>query len=273
MQNQDKRLKTLNFELWLLVFSFQLLIIVGIYGCSVVEFVTPEGPPSGEQIAASYRQTKLRTSSSADVLATIYLPEYELLSQSESVIASAGQKKKGYKSWLNMVAFDEDELTATRKYLFVVDEKPKTLLIGPRAYFSLDCEMVLESEVLDEPYANENARRIAVLRQVLENVRMDVGEVSSDNKTIVVCGAMTNQALETVLIKLDSSPALAVRISEPAGLGFEHTSFDKGKIRMVVTDTDNIVTLKVRLGSHVKKWKVSFEEDIDVSKNKGAEER
>ncbi len=218
-----------------------------------MDFLTPEGPPSEKQLLDAYYRTNLKESSSADVLGMIYMPEYGLLSQSKSVVASQGQKKKGHKLWFNMVAFDENDLRAKRKYFFVVDEKPK-VLSEPWAGLKFDCEMVLEREVLDEPYANENARRIAILNQVLENVRADIEEVGPDNNKLNVCGMLINQALMAVLSKLDSpagSPALAVKLSEPGGLEFSHMSFDKGKIRMVVAD--DIVTVKIRLGSFRKK--------------------
>ncbi len=65
--------------------------------CAVVEFVIPEGPPSNQQLINNYEKVVLQTSNAADVLVTVNLPEYELLSQSKSVIASAGEKKKGNK--------------------------------------------------------------------------------------------------------------------------------------------------------------------------------
>lgn len=253
MQNQNLKLKILNFELWFLIFSFQLLVIFGLCGCAlkVVEFLTPEGAPSDTEIAESYSQTELKISTSADVLTTIHKPDYELLSQSKSVIASFGQKKKGHKIWLNMVAFDENELTAMRKYFFVIDEKPKSLLmlIRPRRKLVFDCEMVLQADVLDKPYANENARRIAILKRVLENSRKDIKEVGPDNKMIVVCGMLINQSLEASLVELDSSPVLASGLSEPAGVEFSHMTLDKGKIQMVVAD--NIVSIKIRVDSLV----------------------
>ena len=230
-----------------------LACCLGLCGCAVVEFVMPEGPPKQEKLLASYSQTVLKESSSADVLSMIHMPEYELLSQSKSVIASQGQKKKGHKLWFNMVAFDENELTAKRKYFFVVDEKAK-VLFEPWAGLRFDCEMVLEKEVLNTPFANENARRIAILKQVQESVRADIKEVGSDNNKLDVCGMLVNQALEAVLAKLDSpagSPALAVKLSELEGLKFSHMSFGKGKIQMVVVD--DIVRVKTRLGSSVKK--------------------
>ena len=252
MQNQNLKLKISNFELWFLIFSFQLLVIFGLCGCAVRDFLMPERPPYDAEIAQSYSQTELKISTSADVLTTIHNPEYELLSQSRSVVASVGQKKKGRKIWLNMVAFDENELTAMRKYFFVIDEKPKSwlMLIRPRRKLMFDSEMVLQADVLDKPYANENARRIAILKRVLENSRKDIKEVGPDNKMIVVCGMLINQSLEASLVELDSSPVLASRLSEPSGVEFSHMTLDKGKIQMVVAD--DIVSIKIRVDSLVQ---------------------
>ena len=125
MKNQKLKAKNSNLKCQLLVFNFQLLVIFALCGCAVRDFLMPERPPYDAEIAQSYSQTELKISTSADVLATIHKPEYELLSQSRSVIASVGQKKKGREIWLNMVAFDENELTARRKYFFIVDEQSK----------------------------------------------------------------------------------------------------------------------------------------------------
>jgi len=227
-----------------------LLCCLGLCGCRVIEYVTPEGPPHNKQISEGYYRIELKRSSAADVLTEIYMPEYELLSQSKSVVASSGEKKKGYKRWFNMAAFDEDYSRATRKYLFIEDEKPKVLSMEPREGFSFDCEMVLESKILDTPYSNENARRIAILKQVQKNVRKDISEVSTDNQVYVTSGAMINQALETILVELNKSPALAARLSDSSGVEFSHTSYNKGRIQMVIND--NVVTVKMRLGTFVR---------------------
>ena len=238
-------------------FAFNLLLfalVCGLCGCVVRDtavFLTPEWPPYDDEVGRVYYQTKLKESTSADVLSQIHIPKQELLSQSKSVVASYGQKKKGYKRWFKMVAFDEDQLTAQRKYLFIEDERPKVLFVEPWEELAFDCEQVLTPEVLGKPYANENARRIEILRWMLKSFRKDVDEVSEDNKELEVCGALVNQAIETVLVKLDSVPAQAIRLNEKRGIKFEHINFDKGRIQMVIKD--DIAIVKIRLGSHVKK--------------------
>ena len=158
--------------------------------------------------------------------------------------------------WFNMVTFDENELIATRKYVFISNERPKQLFVEPWEGVDFGCQMVLPKDILDEPYANENARRIAILKKVETDTRKDTGEVGTDNAMLSLCGMMAGQGMGSLLTKLDSSPAFASRLSEPNGLEFEHTSFDKGRLRMVI-DND-VVTVKMRLGSFEKRGKAQF---------------
>ncbi|MHC4737723.1 MAG: rubredoxin, partial [Planctomycetota bacterium] len=104
---------------------------------------------------------------------------------------------------------------------------------------------------LDKPYSNENARRIEILRQVQEYAHSDIEELSADNKIISVSGMLINQGLETALVKLDVSPALAIKLDQKDAVDFDHLSFTKGKIQMVVED--DVVRVKMRLGSFIKK--------------------
>jgi len=247
MRRNVKNPKRLEGKLCLLIF----VSVLCLYGCGVVDYFTPEGPPYDEELYENYDQTTLKVSNSSEVLAAIHRPEYELLSQSESVVASFGQKKKGHKKWFNMVAFDENKLTASRKYLFIVDDRPN-LLEQPKKSLRFDCEVVVGSEVLNKPYGSENAKRIAILKEVLANVRKDVDEVSQDNKMLGICGMMINQALRAALVELDQSPVLASKLSEPGGVDFSHINLGKGKIGMVTAG--DVVMVKMRLGRAVRKF-------------------
>ena len=278
MKAAKKSKKTKGETRNILVVAFYCLAFICCFFCgcdrdlvNATKFhVLPEGVPSYEQITACYTQTRLKTSTSADVLSviraeSINFSEFGLLSQSKSVIALSGQKKDGYKIWFSMVAFDERagkdseesssspdyDLTAKRKYMFIVDERPRFMLVTPWEALKFDCEMVLGAEVLDEPYANENARRIAILRHVQTNARKDMDQVRSDNNALDVSGGLVNQAFEAALAKLDSSPVLATRLDSPDYFEFEHNSFDKGKIKM--TFAGDVVTIKIRLGSLAKR--------------------
>ncbi len=226
-------------------------------GCSYFDYFKPEKPPYDVELFHSYRQVELNKSTSADVLGIIHRADYELLSQSKSVIVSTGQQKEGYKTWFDMVAFDENELTAKRKYFFEIDEKPKVLGKSPKEGLRFDCDVVLPAKVLNEPYANENAKRIAILKQILEDFRKDIADVRQDSKALAAAGMLTDQAITSVLTTLNSSPALATRLSEPAGVVFSHIALDKGKIQMVVVDT--IARVKIRLGSF---WDLRLAGDV-----------
>lgn len=252
MSNQELKDKNLNLKSHVVLFGLQCLIILGLSGCATVEyvagFIRSEPEPHNEQIYGGYDAITLKESSSADVL-TMYAPEFELLSQSRSVLASQGQTKKGYKNWLSMVTFDEKNLLAKRKYLLLTDEKPK-VIAWMRANLSFDCQMALEYDIFEEPYASENAKRVAVLKRVLENSREDIKQISSDNKMSEACGALINQALEAVIVTLDSSPALAAKLSEPTGMEFSHMTFNKGKAGMLIDN--NIVAVRIRAGTLTK---------------------
>jgi hypothetical protein len=229
-------------------------------GCAVGEFFVPRGGPSNEQIYAVYRQTQLKVSTSADVLAAFGHPDNELLSQSKSIIATAGEKSKGYKRWFNMVAFDEDALKAIRKYVFISDERPKQLFVEPWEGVYFDCKIVLPKEVLDEPYANESARRIAILKEVEKDLRKDTKEIGADNKEVETCGLAAAQGIDTLLVILNESPVQAERLSGPEGIEFEEASYGKGRLKMTIEN--DVVSVELRLGSFAKKLKVSLVREV-----------
>lgn len=241
-----------NAKLLLLLCVMLAFTLSGCWLVDVKDFLTPEGPPEDQEIAMVYYLTELRRSTAADVLPLIYMPEHSLLSQSTSVLAAQGEKKKGYKLWFTLVSFDENDLLAKRKYLMIADEKPKVFLTQPWAGLRFDCRLVLEGDILDEPYADENARRIAMLKFARQAMHDDIAEVKADNKAFEISGAMVNQSLEAVLNVFDQSPALAKKLSDEKGLDFEHHSFDKGKIGM--TSDERTMTIRMRLGSFAKKW-------------------
>lgn len=194
-----------------------------------------------------YYMTTLKFSSSADVLAHIQKEDSEFLSQSESVVASWGQKWSDAALWFNMVAFDEDELTAVRKYAFLGNEKAKGFYIVPAQSLRFDAQIVIDRAVLDEPYANENERRIAVLQNVLDVFSEDVNQLTFDSQTLMSASMMAKRALNTILVKLSQSPALAVTLPDLTGLDFRYPNLGKGRARMIINQ--DIVKLKIKVGT------------------------
>jgi len=248
-----------------LIFGSPLLFILCWFlcGCS--------GPERAayERLFANYEKTKLKTTGSLDVLGMIRTPQYQvdtgsgvtyLVSQSDTVVASLGQGEKGYRTWFTLVAFDEHTMIARRKYFYLVDEmagsaasQPIRLLTGPERGLRFDCQMVLQTEVLAKPYENEQARQIAILKQVAENLRRDIDELtgqrgapSQGSQILTVSGMVMNQIFESVLLELTKSAVPTQELMDKSGYQFNHINFDKGRIRLTLQD--DIATVKIGLG-------------------------
>lgn len=194
----------------------------------------------------NYDKILVNQSSTASVLAAIGGLGDEMLSQSRTVVASQGQRSWGNVFWVSIVAFDENELVAKRKYLILVDQTLRSVFLERRTGMLLQSQMALDAEILAQPFANDNARRIEIVRQLSAKLSKDKVEVAADNEVIDTAAIMVNQALSAVLVKLDASPALALKLSEPAGLEFEHISLGRGRARMGLSD--NIAALNINIG-------------------------
>jgi hypothetical protein len=201
-----------------------------------------------EDVFSRYYSTTLKTSTSADVLSTIQNTDDELLSQSESVVAAWGKqgkpKDKIRTHWFNMVVFDEDAMTAARKYGFILEETNKGLNRTPKPALRFDGEMVLEKSVLDEAYASNNAKMIAILEVVNDQFRDDALELIHDSATLRSSSIMVQQAIKQVLIRLMSSPAEAAYLPRLEGMAFDHTTLGKSRIRMLIEE--DIVKVKIK---------------------------
>jgi hypothetical protein len=243
------------------VFLFGIFLV----GCSNESSGRRQLVFSHEELCKPYHQITLKKSLTLDALPAIrrsqskassLLAEIETVSHSDRVVASFGQSRDGYSTWFNMVTFHEYQLNVIRKYFFAGADGAGNLLRRSKRGLLFDCEMLLDKEVLDESYASENTRRIAILRYVLDSVRKDVKELANDvdlsgqyNEKLDVCGMLINQALELILVKLDSSPVLAVKLSSADGLDCDHINFGKGRVRMIVKD--DMVVFTMRFGALV----------------------
>lgn len=193
-----------------------------------------------------YYSTKLKTSTSADVLDVIQDEEKEFISQSESVVASWADARGGTMLWFNMVTFDEEEMTAVRKYGFLANEMSEGFSVLPTRKLRFDTEAVLSAEVIEEPYANENEKTINLLKVVLESFNSDILQISADSSVLRSSSMMVKQALNTILVQLDQSPALAVKLSGLKGMSFDHMTLGPGRVRVVLRE--DIVKVKIKIG-------------------------
>jgi len=204
-----------------------------------------------------YYMTTLKLSTSADVIPMIEA-EGETLTQGENAVASCGNAKKGSVIWFNAVAFDDDTSRAFRKYAFVANPKATGLFVAKAQTMRFDAELVINVGVLNEPFASENARKIAVLRSILADFSNDFRPLVTDNQTLNSGSLMVKQLLKGLIVKLEASPALAGTLENYSGMDFDHMTLGKGKVRMVVEN--GMVELKVMTGSTIR----NFERKLDV---------
>ena len=237
---------------------FALVWLCCICGCSLTHpqaWIQPKDHLYDKELSATYDQTKIKKSLTLDVLPRIGQSKNELLSQSDSVVASLGQTKEGYKTWFTMVAFHEYELSVIRKYFFVVDEKvEKRMTKGLGLRF--DCEMLLDKEELDKIQASKELKQAALLKRMRDNLSSDASELAGGTDAprsvegrLDVNVLLIKQVFGTILRGLDRSPVLATRISDPNGIGFDHINFGEGKVRLWTEG--NVAAVKVRLGALV----------------------
>ena len=216
------------------------LIVLCITGCS-------DPLDSYQLVFDRYYATTLKETTSADVLATTQDPDTELLSQSESVVAVWGKEgKKDRTHWFNMIAFDEDAMTAVRKYGFVLEETTRGINRTPKPGLRFDGELVLDTDVLDAAYANNNEKQIAILKTVQNAFNKDATELTFDSATLKSSSMMVNRAINNALNKLRTSPAHAAHLSRPEGMAFDHMTLGESYIRMLIED--DIVKVKIKAG-------------------------
>jgi hypothetical protein len=209
-------------------------------------------PHETDKLNHGYETTELGISNSAEVLANIRNSPRELVSQSESVIAAWRQDPdKDDRTWFNMVAFDEEALTAMRKYFVFVYDRPSEWFVL-KEKFRFDAEIVFDQGFMDEPFADENSRRIAILRKVLETYSEDVSAVEADNQKMADTSLVANQTIYGILAKLKMSPAFASRLDDREGLEFDQINLGDGKIRMLTNG--NIVRVKIKAGTITRSW-------------------
>jgi len=231
-----------------------LTAVLALSGCSPLEMYEP--------VFDRYHSTTLKLSTSADVLAMVQEPETELLSQSESVVAAWGvEGKKERTHWFNMVAFDEEQMNAVRKYGFILEERHWGWNVSPAPALRLDAAMVMDAEGLDAAYVGNNEKQVEILKAAKEAFDRDALELTFDSRPLRNSTDMVKQALKSILLKLDRSPAYAVNLPLYEGMAFDHPTLGESRIRMLIEG--DIVKIKIKAGKH---WfsKEPFEEQDDV---------
>ena len=250
-----------SLRLWALAGSFCLGFCGG---CSQT------GELAYAKLARPYQQTSLQRSNTLEVLALADSDDYrfdpnavgmQLLSQSDTIVAASGQSADARKTWVNLVAFDRQRMTARRKYFFCSDETAVVtpldlvaLLGGGRNGLLFDAQLVLDASIRATPYATEEARQVAIVRWVAEQFEEDVNRLTDPGESSIVADElaalsrmMMRQVFQGVLVTLERSPGLARGLSSAKGVGFEHISMGKGQIQMFSTRHAVAVRIRVNL--------------------------
>ena len=256
---------SLSKVVWLGLWALALL--GGVCGCATRRYL-PSNQLPYETLAAPYRLTQLKTSTTLDVLGIIDAPEYQikskaagvrLLNQSNTAIAVSGQSSDTFKTWVDLIVFDESRLTARRKYFFCSDERatsqpdrPTRVLIPPRSGIVFDAQCVLPADLQTTPYATEEARLMAIVRWLSEQYGADAKNLTDDptqpvqaNEYVSLSAMMVNQDFQGLLIELTATPGLTRGLADDQGVEFPHISLGAGRIRLAVSD--DIVTVKIHV--------------------------
>lgn len=224
-------------------------------------------PDSYQPVFDRFYSTTLKLSTSSDVLAMIQNPESEMLSQSESVVAAWGVKERNNRThWFNMVAFDEEQMNAVRKYGFILEEVHWGWNRQPAPALRLDAQYVMDADTLEAPYAGNNEKMIEVMKAAMDLFSADAQEVVLDSQSFRNSTIMVKQAFNSALIKLGHSPAYAAKLPLMEGMMFDHPTLGQSHIRMIIED--DIVKIKIKSGKAWFKKGIlddPFEEHPDVN--------
>lgn len=207
-------------------------------------------PQTYQQVFDRYYATTLKSSTSTQVLSTIQDPQTEMLSQSESVIAAWGKEDtKDRTHWFNIVAFDEEQMNAVRKFGFILEETRWGWNQTPTPALRFDAEMVMDADVLTAAYASNNEKQIELMKKGQELFTADAQELTFDSQTLRSSTIMVQQAFNSVVYKLSHSPAFAAKLPLLEGMEFDHPTLGESRIRMLIEG--DIVKIKIKAG---KPW-------------------
>ena len=244
--------------------AFSLCLCV--CGCNHKAFIPPGTLPY-KDIAATYHSAKIKESSTLDVLRTMQThqglldPDHvgrELISQSDTLVASSGQSQDKLKSWFTLFSFDEQSMTANRKYFMCLDEntlvtptEPQESLYFARKTLVFNSQLVV-TDLVNQEFDSEQARDIALLQSIAANLRNDLNYFDAStrisgngNHIMTSIGLYMNTVFQQALRELDRSPYLTHNLGRQ-GLVFDHMTLNKGRIQMILQG--DVLVSRVEMG-------------------------
>ncbi len=247
--------------------AFSLCLCV--CGCSIPnpKAFVPPGTLPYQDIAATYHSSSIKRSSTLDVLRTMQThqdllnPKHvgrKLISQTDTLVASSGQSKDKRKNWFTLFSFDEQSMTANRKYFMCLDEntlvtpsQPQKPLFLPRKTLVFNSQLVV-TDLMNQDFDNEQARDIALLESIAKNLRHDINYFDASTQTsrngnhiMTGIGLYMNTVFQQALMELDRSPYLANSLGHQ-GLIFDHMTLNKGRIQMILQG--DVLVSRVEMG-------------------------
>ena len=192
----------------------------------------PPGKLPYQDIAATYHSTSLKRTSTLDVLRNMQTHQdllnpkdvdRELISQGDTLVASSGRSNDHRKNWFTLFSFDEQSMTANRKYFMCLDEstlvtptEPQKPLFLPRKTLVFNSQTVV-TDLMNREFENEQARDIALLESIAKNLRSDITyfdattrPAANGNHIMTNIGLYMNTVFQQALMELHRSPYLAI---------------------------------------------------------------
>jgi hypothetical protein len=224
-----------------------LCVCLCLAGCAwTLRGLTPPERPNVQELLATFDETVINQSNAGDVLAAVRYPTLQYVTQSQNIVAISGPKPVRNRTWITLVSFGES-LTASGKYFFLINDKPQAFLYQKLILARLDAEKVVTPEVLTKNYPDEEAKNIAILRDIQDGFNAAAREVKLSDPRIRSCYMAASRLLNELLTRLKTAPAEASRFADPAGMPFDDSLMGAGRLRLVV-DGD-IARLKIIVGS------------------------
>ena len=247
---------------------FALLLAVATLFIAGCNNVPSAHAPLKEFVFDRYYTIELEKDDSTTVMKKLEcrcLCEEEYLSQSESAIAKWAQRGT-YNSfwvqrgdyavvWFNLVGFEEESLTAKRKYALLFDEDSPgwlTLIKAPSKTMRLDIDMIMDDGTLEEPYATAADKWIAIIEKSRKNYLNDACDIRTDSHAVDSVSMLINQTFFQILEQVRRTPALTQRLDQCRGMEFDHTVLDEGNIVISIDEDRKLVKVKLKIGSYVK---------------------
>jgi|GEM_PF-4054530 len=231
----------------LVTFLALLLLVPGVSGCAwSVRGVMPQESPSPTDLLVTFNDITLNTSTAGDALSAVRYPELHLVSQSQNSVAVSGPQDKADRTWLTLVHFGES-LTADGKYFFLINDKPRGFMHSRFTLARLDAEKIITPEVLAANYPDQDARNIAILRDVLAGFRASADELKLSDPRTRASSMAAQRVLNEILTMLKTAPAEASRFPDVEGMPFNDSLMGKGRLRMLI-DGD-VARLKIIVGN------------------------